>query len=143
MLKKLLTSSFLGTVGMTLFSWGMSVSKKEKFLEPLVLNQLLYPASKKRQAHHPAGYVLHWLVGLLFSVFYCWRYRPGRFSLVKSSLVGLLNGLVGVAGWQLTLTLHPKPPRLKLKPYYLQLLAAHTIFGLLNGLVCRLLQNKR
>ena len=134
---KAIKMSLGATIGMTLFSYLVSHNKNEKFLEPLILNQLVYPGQKSQNAHHAMGYILHFLVGLLFTFVYKWiwgklKIRP---FFLNSKLMGAFNGLAGIAGWHLTYKLHNNPPHLKLKKYYVQLFIAHIIFGMLNGIL--------
>jgi len=143
-LKTLFKMSVLGTAAMTAFSYLISIRKNEKFLEPLVLNQLVFPAQKGDNAHHMAGYVIHYLVGLFFSKFYQLFWNKGRSSprIKNAATLGFLNGIFGVIGWHLTYKIHPAPPKISLKKYYLQLLVAHIIFGTANGMVYKQLREK-
>jgi len=136
----LLKMGVLATAGMTLFSYLLSIKKKEKFLEPLALNQLVYPKDKKDQAHHVLGYGLHYLVGLFFSFFYLHLFNKKIISPNgwNFTWMGFLNGLIGSLGWYITLKLHNNPPKLKLGKYFLQLIVAHVIFGIFNGIVFKL-----
>ncbi|MGK7396616.1 MAG: hypothetical protein ACNS62_18705 [Candidatus Cyclobacteriaceae bacterium M3_2C_046] len=136
---KTLPMNLVATTGMTIFSYLISLHKKEKFLEPLILNQLMFPQDKKQNAHHLLGYLAHLLVGQAFSLVYpiIWKHTSLKPNHGNSFLMGILNGFLGVVGWHVTIILHPDPPHIKLKKYYLQLIAAHAIFGWLNGLIYR------
>lgn len=133
----LLKMSVLATAGMTLFSYLLSVKKKEKFLEPLALNQLLYPKSKRAQAHHLMGYLVHYLVGLFFSFFYFHLFNQkiisGKWR--NFTWMGFINGIIGSLGWYLSIKIHSNPPKIKLGRYFLQLIVAHIIFGIINGAI--------
>jgi hypothetical protein len=144
MIKKVVPMSLVATAGMTLYSYLVSRHKKEKFLETLLLNQLVYPHEKRQRAHHKTGYLLHYLVGLFFSTFYdqVWKHNLVKPGIFNSSWMGFLNGIGGIAGWHLTFTLHQHPPKVKLKRFYGQLLLAHVIFGILNGWTYRRLKHK-
>lgn len=50
-------------------------------------------------------------------------------SFLSGSFFGLICGFIGVAGWHFVLSIHPKPPLIDLKKYYIHLLVAHIIFG--------------
>ncbi|NJN27688.1 MAG: hypothetical protein HC819_17830 [Cyclobacteriaceae bacterium] len=136
-MKKEINMSLVATTGMTLVSYMLSEIKKEKFLEPLLLNQVLFPHDKKGHAHHVAGYGLHWLIGLGFSSIYkvMWRHSLIKPKTKNSLIMGFTNGLVGVAGWHFIFFFRHFPPKVKLKQYYLQLIVAHMVFGLLNKIV--------
>lgn len=133
-MKKILLMAVVSTTGMTLFSYLLSVIFKEKFLETAQLNRLAFPKTPERKKHHPFGYILHYLVGAFFSAFY---YSGWKKSIVKSNsgsgfLIGLVNGIIGIAGWNTVFLLHPEPPKVNRLHYYSQLLAAHVLFGFLN-----------
>lgn len=133
----LIKMSIIATSGMTFFSYLLSVKHKEKFLEPLALNQLLYPKNKKEQAHHTLGYLVHYLVGLFFSAFFfhIFQNKTLKPNWKNFTLLGFFNGLMGALVWYISLRLHINPPKIKLGKYFLQLVGAHVIFGVLNGLI--------
>jgi hypothetical protein len=132
---RLLKMSLISTTAMTLFSCIMSINKKQTFIEPLVLNKLLFPKKKNSRRHHILGYIGHFSVGLLFSSVYklTWERSPVSEIEKNSGTMGLINGLAGISGWHIFFLANPDPPKVPLKKYYLQLLAAHVIFGLANG----------
>ena len=134
-MKNIIRMSIISTVGMTLYSYIISAREKEKFFEPLILNQLIFPVEKKKKAHNISGYLLHYLLGLFFSMFYKPLYHHCKLkpNILSDSLLGMMNGFVGVFIWHLTFRFHPKPPKVKLKRYYRHLIAGHIIFGILNG----------
>ncbi len=129
--------STIATSGMTFFSYLLSVKHKEKFLEPLALNQLIYHKNKEKKAHHLMGYLVHYLVGLFFSFFYFVFFSKSIIKLkwLNFSMLGFINGLIGASGWYFSLQIHGNPPKIKLKKYLLQLIGAHIIFGLINGAI--------
>lgn len=129
--------SVIATTGMTLFSALLSAGRKDKFIEPFVLNKALYRSGEKSEATHKAGHLIHYAIGFIFSWVYwlVWsRFRP---SVANSSLMGFINGLGGISGWYLLFMVFHRP-RLHLKKYFAQLLAAHVVFAWLNRLVYQL-----
>lgn len=134
---KIIKMALGGTTAMTLFSYLLSVTKKEKFLEPLILNQLIYSDKKSNNSHHVMGYIIHYLVGQLFSFFYFFGFKKskGEHFYLKALLAGIINGMIGVLGWHVTLISHKNPPKIKLKSYFFQLIIAHGIFGIFNALI--------
>lgn len=138
-MKKTVAMSFIATTGMTLASYLISVLKNEKFLPALILNQLIYPKKQPGKAHKIEGYLLYWLIGLGFSSVYkpIWDKSLFRPSATSGLILGFLNGIKGIAGWHLMLKTHPTPPPIKFKPFYLQLLAAHILFGYLNQMIIK------
>ena len=129
--------ALIATSGMTLFSWILARIYKEKFLETVLLNQLIFPRQKEKKKHHWAGIGIHYAVGYFFSYMYSllWARTPVSSHLVTGSILGAFNGIAGISGWHTVLVVHPDPPRIRPVKYYMQLLAAHVVFGALNALV--------
>ena len=132
--------SVFSTTGMTLFSYILSRTINEKFLETEQLNRLAFPKEQESNKHHPAGIAIHYLVGTIFSSVYyiLWKNTSLRAVAPVSSALGLLNGLIGISGWHVTFRLLYKPAVIKLKYFYPQLLIAHIIFGCMNGQIYRI-----
>lgn len=121
---------------MTIFSYVYSGLRKKKFKEPALLNEL---AARLRWipahtiSYHPIGWLIHYIVGVLFIVAYEIVLQHTDVDLNFYSLVvaGAIFGVVGIAGWTITLRIHPSPPpEIILSEYYLQLFVAHIIFGI-------------
>ncbi len=138
-MKRILLMGIIATSGMTLFSYILSRVFKEKLLETELLNQLVFPNNKIKKKNNPAGFVIHYAVGIFFALFYhrLWLKSSQTAGTSTSSALGFMNGIIGISGWHLTLVLHPSPPKIDLVKYYLQLLIAHVLFGCLNGWVFR------
>ncbi len=134
-MKKIAITSLLATGGMTLFSYLVSKILNKQFLEPAILNQLVFYRQKEKKKHHATGYLIHYAVGLFFTFAYRWLWKknPSAQRNSASLALGFINGMIGIAGWHLTFVLHPSPPRVDKKNYFLQLLPAHIVFGFLNG----------
>ncbi len=142
-MKQILYMAIIATSGMTLFSHGLARIFKEKFLETVLLNQLVFPEKKEERENHPAGFVIHFGVGTFFSFLHYkfWKNTGFHPGILSGFATGFFNGLTGIAGWQAFFTLHPSPPCVKHKKFYAQLLAAHVVFGILNGIVFKSLHN--
>jgi hypothetical protein len=121
---------------MTIFSYVYSGIRKKKFKEPMLLNEL---AARLRWipihtiSYHPMGWLVHYVVGVLFIVAYEIVREHTGVDLDFLSLVvaGAIFGIIGVAGWTIAFRIHPSPPpEIKLSEYYLQLVVAHIIFGI-------------
>jgi hypothetical protein len=134
-MKKIVITSLLATGGMTLFSYLLSKVVNKQFLEPALLNQLVFFRQKERKKHHVTGYLIHYAVGLFFTLIYKWLWKksPETQHNTVSLLLGFINGVIGLLGWQLTFLLHPSPPIVDRKNYHIQLLAAHVVFGFINS----------
>jgi hypothetical protein len=134
-MKKILQMSIVATMGMTLFSYILSLILKEKFLETEILNQLIFPNNKEARKNHPAGYVIHFTTGTFFASIYrkLWDSTHLQPNLSTGATMGFINGLAGISVWHVILRLHSNPPDVNFKRFYLQLLFAHIIFGLINS----------
>jgi hypothetical protein len=134
-MRKTIMTSLIATGGMTLFSYLLSKILNKQFLEPLLLNQLVFYRQKEKKKHHATGYLIHYGVGLFFTSIYrwFWKKKPSLQRNSASLTLGFINGMIGITGWHLTFLLHPSPPKVDKKKYHIQLLAAHVVFGVLNG----------
>jgi hypothetical protein len=138
-MKNILKMTSVAVTGMTLFSYLAGKFYKERFSEPAVLNEVLYPREgKDNKKHYWTGYAIHWLIGLIFSSVYklFWDKTKVSSGPGNSMLGGLLNGIIGIGGWHAFFKMRHHPS-VSLKKYYLQLLAAHLVFGFLNGMMYR------
>jgi len=129
---RIFLSTLTGTSLMTLFSYVMSDMRRKQFREPVLLNKLLYRTYVLRiPSDHPAGWIIHYGVGLLFNILY-WividyhGYRPGLFLFV---VLGAISGILGCLVWEVTFQLHPDSPRTNFREFYGQLFFAHVLFG--------------
>jgi hypothetical protein len=72
-ISKIIAGSLVGTSAMTVFSYVISERKNKLFKEPALLNLLLgkVKASDLHQnKKNPEGWIVHYLVGLFFTVVY-------------------------------------------------------------------------
>jgi hypothetical protein len=120
---------------MTLFSYVVGRLRNKEFTEPVHLNDLLQRIKLIKRAdkyRHPAGWVIHYLIGVLFVIGYhlLWSRHILACTLLNGAILGAVCGMIGIGGWHVTLSVHPNPPPIDLKEYYLQLFFAHVIFGL-------------
>lgn len=130
----ILFGTLTGTSVMTLFSYSLSRITDRNFREPVILNQLLFNIQTFGFKSKPiiAGWILHYAVGYVFVIgfHFFWKLTYANPSLLSGSLLGLFCGIIGVTGWHLVFLLHPKPPSIDLKKYYIHLIVAHIFFGL-------------
>lgn len=129
-----ISGTITGTSMMTVFSYWMSNLRKKQFREPELLNELLVRARLMKfvsSRNHPAGWIIHYGVGLVFVGIYHTVASFTDIELTFGYLVtaGALSGLLGIAAWHATFRIHPNPPVVDLKEFYIQLEAAHIIFG--------------
>lgn len=131
-----MTAAISATTAMTVFSYCLSEYKQKNFKEPALLAVLIYrmwPAIG-RYGTRVAGWIIHYLVGLLFACIYKVMVKKSRsaVSLPVYLAIGFVTGVVAVTVWRLALHLHPYPPKLDRKRFYGQLLIGHCIFALLS-----------
>ena len=130
-------TALAATTMMTIFSYLLSYIVKVKFKEPEHLSVML----KRIPIHDKvAGWSVHYFVGLLFVVAYfiIWN-KCIRANMNSGLAIGAINGLVAILVWHLTLKLHPHPPRIHRRPFYIQLVPAHIVFAIAATWIYQLL----
>ncbi len=126
-------ATLLATSLMTIFSYVVSAIRKKKFREPELLNDLIRRLNQKEPGFliPIAGWIIHYFVGLLFIIAYhlYWRATDTDPTFNNCIVLGAFSGLIGIFGWQLAFSIHPNPPSIDFKEFYIQLFFAHVIFG--------------
>lgn len=112
---------------MTLFSYVLSMITRKDLREPELLNKII---NARKPDTRLAGWLIHYMVGLLFIVAYQHTFATADPTFTSYLLAGVLSGVVGIAGWYTVLNLHPHPPNVDRKVFYTQLLPAHVVFAL-------------
>jgi len=131
---KIIAASIIGTSFMTMYSYHRSRKEKQQYREPVLLNKLInrskiLPVSVGD--NHPAGWVSHYAVGLLFVVTYyaLWRralHSPGP---ARTLTIGTMSGIVAIGAWKTMFAANDNPPDNNRFGYYRQLFVAHLIFS--------------
>ena len=83
------------------------------------------------------GIVAHYLVGILFVIIYylLWKNGIGKPDLIYGAIFGFASGLFGILIWHLFFLIHPKPPaNIHLKDYFIMLVVAHIVFGIIAAI---------
>lgn len=129
-----LAAGVTGTTFMTLFSYLVSEAKDRNFKEPELLGTLLrriLPTMSKSNSQL-SGWALHYVVGILFAMFYVWLWNGKMLKASGKSGIGLgaVSGVIGALVWHLTFRLHPSPPKTSYRKYYGHLVVTHIVFGL-------------
>ena len=142
--KETLIAGITGTTFMTMFSYLVSELEKENYSEPERLGQLthrLLPATSRKETQF-IGWAGHYGIGLLFARLYLllWETKKLKPSFKNNLLIGGISGIVAVGIWKATFELHPLPPKLNFKKYYLQLIPAHVVFAIFSGIAYNLLK---
>ena len=134
-IEKIIIAGIVGTTCMTIYSYIKAKEEKQRYVEPVLLNELIdnsenLPAIKKEESH-PAGWALHYVTGILFVWAYwlLWRKALYRPSLVKIATIGSFSGLAGILVWKGLFSSHSNPPYNNRYGYYKQLFFAHIIFS--------------
>lgn len=142
-----ITRIFLGglvaTSVMTGFSYLLSNLRNKQFREPELLNALLSRSPffrLKLSKNSLAGWILHYLIGWMFVILFAVIWKEGLMpsSIISGSILGLAAGIIGVLGWRIFFAIVENPPKINWSEYYLQLIAAHVIFGICAVLVYQL-----
>ena len=127
----LLTATLAATTLMTAFSYFVSYIFKEPYKEPLLLSILLHPTDQSL-LNRFIGWMIHYLIGLLFVVIYYLLLNVSWIDAnwMSGTIYGLLIGFVGVVSWHYIFKIPSRTVKLNHKAYYLQLVIAHLIFGI-------------
>jgi len=127
----------LGTIAatttMTIFSYAVSRLTNRQFTEPVLLNRFLcgFGILKEYQLEkNIAGWIIHYVVGLLFLMMYYIIWSKTRFDATYQTalILGPLSGLAGIVGWSILFRIQSVPANIKVSEYFTQLFVAHVIF---------------
>jgi hypothetical protein len=143
---EIILTAIFATSLMTVFSYVYSAIRHKHYREPELLNTLLSRLSYSNKflvEHSPVGWIVHYGVGLLFIIAYdiLWDTLGIEPSILNYFFLGAVSGVIGIAGWTITLNLHPRPPIIKRGEFYFQLLPAHIAFGVGAYLAIALLKS--
>lgn len=131
---QIVISTIAATSMMTLFSYVVSASARKLYKEPVLLTYLLtvLDIEVSQQLKIILAWILHYIIGLAFVVGYhfLWIYNIVEMSRPIAFLLGAISGIIGILGWVGMFALSPKKPNIDFTGYYLQLFAAHVIFGI-------------
>lgn len=134
-ISQIIVVGIYATVAMTAFSYIFSYVFKGNFKEPQLLNYLLDKSPTVRLSicrEHINGWLIHFSIGcffvMVFKILHSLYAIP--VTLQTGVIFGLLAGLVGMVVWHFLFYLHPHPPRIKKVGFYIQLVIAHLIFGI-------------
>ena len=131
---KIFSAAFVGTTFMTLYSYYRAGKENQQYREPVLLNKLLNRSNAlpvKVGDNHPAGWVGHYAVGVLFVIAYyaLWKralHSPGP---VRTATIGTMSGLLAIGAWKTMFAANDNPPANDRSGYYRQLFVAHLIFS--------------
>lgn len=127
-----------GTLAKTAFSYLSSWKEKEQVSEPELLGTLCTGQTGRRGQVSESkealvvGYLVHLLIGIGFAGTYhvLWRKRLARPNTVQGAWLGAVSGLLGLLGWRLLFSLHPRPPKVSLPAFLRNMLINHILFGM-------------
>jgi di/tricarboxylate transporter len=132
---KIVLAGVVGTTFMTLYSYIISKKEKQEFTEPILLNKLIDGSENlpdiADEDKHPAGWLAHYGIGVLFVIAYwiVWRRALRSPGIVKGLLIGAASGIVAIISWKLMFAANDDPPQNDRYKYYRQLFYAHLIFS--------------
>ena len=142
MILQILLATIAATTSMTILSYVFSATFRELYKEPLLLKYLLQRLGSplSANAEEVLGWVIHYLVGLLFVIAYqlLLHFEVLDDSWGSGILFGAVAGVIGIGWWHLMFKLSNFPP-IDFKGYYKQLFLVYIIFGLTVVAVYKLL----
>jgi hypothetical protein len=134
--KKVLSSGILGTSAMTIFSYLVSQLMSKNFREPEIMSFLFKNLSITFLQYGTfLGYLawtFHYIIGFSFVFIYVklWDNNKVKPNLISGIFLGAITGIVGIIGWYITIKIHPNPPIVNLKNFFILLFFAHIVFGI-------------
>ena len=136
--------TLVGTTLMTIFSYWVGRLRNMQFTEPVLLNRMLFRfgvLAEYQLKKNVAGWIIHYLIGLLFLIAYYFIWSETRFdpTLRTAFILGCISGLAGIFGWSILFRIQTVPPNIKVSEYYAQLFVAHIIFALTATATYRLI----
>ena len=125
-----------GAALMTIFLKLVNAYTRSGVRVPLILGQVVHhyfvgSGLYKLKHKNTYGHLLHILVGVFFAFCYSWFWKRGLGGPTASSIFifGLINGIVGAAGWFLFLKSTYKPKQVKERVFFPVIVLAHFIFA--------------
>jgi len=138
----ILLATIAATTLMTILSYLFSATFRELYKEPLLLKYLMqrFGSPLSANTEEILGWVMHYIVGLLFVLSYqlLLHYNIFDISWTSGILFGAVAGLVGIGWWHAMFKLSNFPP-IDFKGYYWQLFLVHIIFGLTTVAIYKVL----
>lgn len=131
---KIFFSGILGTLMMTVFSHILELLTGSKFNEAHLLNGLLDRSkfsNSNIQKNNFLGWILHFTIGICMAamLYFYYMYISNYISLWLGIVLGFVLGIIGIAGWLIMKNCHSKPPEINWYSFFIQLVVAHVVFG--------------
>ena len=131
---RIILATLVGTSLMTAFSYLISNAFNKLYKEPVLLNYLLQflGINMRDNVKRLAGWVIHYIIGLLFVVIYdiLWQ-NLIEFSWLSGIVFGIISGIIGIMSWILMFkTISNDELNIDYKGYYTQLFFAHIVFAI-------------
>ena len=133
---EIIFAGILGTSVMTLFSHLLEMITSYKFNEAHLLNELIHrskPTANTISKNHFYGWVIHYVIGfgMAAGLYGYYLYKVNEITISRGAFLGFILGIIGIAGWSLLIHLHSNPPKIKWNIFFIQLMGAHVIFGVI------------
>jgi hypothetical protein len=130
---RILAETIAAVTLMTAFSYLVSESFRKLFAEPVLLNYVIRLSGLRASPslNSVLGWLIHYVLGLLFVLVYEWLWNSGLMSdgWPEALVLGIASGIVGIIGWMMIFSAPRDKPRVAFRAYYAQLLVAHIIFA--------------
>jgi len=131
---RIMIGALVGTTMMTIFSYLISIAFQKLYKEPVLLKYILLKSgadlTKKQTA--TAGWIVHYLMGVVFIVIYhfLWKSDVVALTWLNGLYLGIGSGIVGILGWIVMFKVSNFKSDIGFTGYFSQLLIAHIIFAL-------------
>ena len=127
-------SGIAATSVMTLFSYMASRATGRNFNEPELLADMatkLLPQQQKALGK-PAGWSFHYSIGTIWALTFreALKITKRKPASMNALLGGVTSGAIGTIVWHAIFKVHPEPPRIPHRSFYIQLMAAHVVYSL-------------
>lgn len=125
---RVLLSSIAATSAMTAFSYLCSRPKKANYREPELLAEML--KSLAGQASEPAGWLIHYSIGALWSPLeWFWLKTRHKANIKDAAAFGVFGGTTGAFIWELMFRLTRASHATHKAGFYTQLVVAHVVYS--------------
>lgn len=145
-LSYIIAAGMVGTVTMTLYSYAASWASRDNFKEPVLLGKLLQRTLLPVRSPFalPAGWAAHFAIGCTLAyVFYRnWKLAHSKPNMLRALAYRWCSGVAAVLWWHTAFRLHPRPPRLARRNFYLHLLVAHLVYSISVARTCLPILNR-
>lgn len=120
---------------LTAFNYVVSGVRGKEFKEPKIINHLLRRIRLLRienDDRNLSGWALHFFAGILFVTGYHFIWTNNYYGSTFASALELggITGIIWLVTWSFIFKYHPSAPKIRIKQFYLQIIAGQLIFAI-------------